>query len=113
MSESPTFAELAALEPRLTALEERARAIEDDGERNFFCSNFVWLPIATSLRGILGAYRRRDANVSVSVPDELFRAESFEVAVLHLSKLIPPCRNCGCVRFEPVRLEQLASLAKR
>ena len=38
---------------------------------------------------------------------ELSRSAAYEVAFEHLYPLLPPCRECGCVLFQPLRVEQL------
>jgi len=101
----PDFERLCALEPGLGVLEERARAANDDGSRSFYCSNFVWLPLYTELRSILGAYRRPAGGEEPVGP--LFDSLNFERAFDYLSGLLPPCRDCGCRTFEPVRGSQL------
>ncbi len=90
--------ELTALEPRLLELERDARGVEDDGSTSFFCSNFVWLPLNATLRAVIGVARRGED------PDPRLRSSvTYETAYDHLSRLLPPCRNCGCERFDPLR----------
>jgi len=103
------FEELCRLEPELARLEADARATHDDGSRRFYCSNFVWLPMYTRLRQILGAYRRPGPGEEKVGP--LYEASQFEAAYVHLSRMLPPCRACGCAVFEPVREAQLRELA--
>jgi hypothetical protein len=105
VSGTPTFEELRRLEPRLAELEAEARAVRDTGEREFFCSNFVWLPMYTRLRDVLGAYRQPVSGEEHA--DVLTDGWAFETAYLHLSRLLPPCRDCGCRLFEPIREAQL------
>ena len=98
------FEELCRLEPRLRELEEDVRAVRDDPTTSFFCSNFVWLPFNGRLRELLGV-----ARIPVDEEgerEELFDSRSYERAFVHLSRLLPPCRGCGCRRFQPVREEQ-------
>lgn len=99
-----TWEELLELEPGLGPLEEEARAIADDGTMSFFCSNFVWLPLTSSLQQLIGV-RRRGGQGKVAEP-LLYDSRAYEVAYLHLSPLLPPCRDCGCHRFQPLRDEQ-------
>ena len=103
MDHRPTFEELCELEPLLSDFDAEARAEHDDGRRSFYCSNFVWLPMYTRLRGVLGAYRARPGEAREG---PLYASESFETAYEHLSRLLPPCRDCGCTAFEPIREEQ-------
>ena len=44
------MSELLCLEPRLGELEREVDGLRDDGQRPWFCSNFLWLPINTRLR---------------------------------------------------------------
>lgn len=99
------FRHLAELEPRLAELEAQARAEHDDGTRSFYCSNFVWLPMYTRLRELVGVYRRDPPGSTRHA--ELHDSASFELAYRTLSPLLPPCRGCGCSVFEPVREAQL------
>ena len=112
--EVPDFRELAALEPRLLELEREARGVVDDGEGSFFCSNFVWLPMYTRLRGIVGVQRRpapsaEAGQASESVEDVrlLYDSRVFERVYEYLSRLFPPCRDCGCRLFAPLLERQL------
>lgn len=102
------FDELVRREPRLAALEERVRAVRDTGEGSFFCSNHVWLPLASELRQLVGVYRR---GWSAHEPgDPLYDTYAFEACYLRLSRVMPPCRGCGCLLFQPWRDRQLAEL---
>ena len=108
MTRAVSFQELAKVEPRLAELEARARAVKDTDKSRFFCSNFIWLPMYTSLRTLIGAYRSAVPGEPERVEGDLrYDGEAFEVAYLHLSRLLPPCRDCGCTTFEPVREAQL------
>ena len=104
-SEAPeAFEELCRLEPRLRELEEDARAVKDEPEKSFFCSNYLWLPLNGRLRQLLGV-----ARIAVGEErerPELYDSRSYELAFVHLSRLLPPCRGCGCRQFQPVREEQ-------
>jgi hypothetical protein len=101
-----SFSGLAELEPALVAFEEEARAVHDDGVAVFFCSNFVWLPMYTRLKTIIGVHRPPPPGGKRE--GVLFESATFEVAYVHLSRLLPPCRNCGCRLFDPIREGQLA-----
>lgn len=102
----PTFEELCELEPRLHEVEAQARAIHDDGSGSFFCSNFAWLPVQGRLKELVGVHRKEPCE---NDPEGvLMDSRSFEVAYMHLSKLLPPCRDCGCAGFQPVRDAQTA-----
>ncbi len=96
------FGSLVGLEPRLAELEARTRAIQDDGRSSFFCSNFLWLPLQGELKRILGVDRRGPPGEAKEGP--LYDSRSFEVAYEHLSRLLPKCRACGCLAFEPYRV---------
>lgn len=104
----PRFEELVRLEPRLAELERRVEAVRDPGGQGFFCSNHVWLPLASDLRLLVGVYR---PGWSSRAPgDPLYDSHAFEACYLHLSPRMPPCRGCGCREFQPCRERQLASL---
>lgn len=93
-----SFEELARLEPQLHELEERVRAIRDPGGPRFFCSNYLWLPLSVELRGLVGVGRRGWSTHEEG--DPLYDSRAYETAYRHLSALLPPCRDCGCHRFE-------------
>ena len=98
------FEELCRLEPRLLELEQEARAVRDDPAKSFFCSNYVWLPLNGELRQLIGV-ARIPGDEERERP-ELYDSRAYELAFAHLSRLLPPCRGCGCRRFQPVRDEQ-------
>jgi hypothetical protein len=102
----PTYEQLVELEPRLRDLEEWAEAIRDDGESPWFCSNFVWMPVQGSLKALVGVHRIPQPGDDLAGP--LFDSRCFEVVYLRLSRLLPPCRDCGCVLFERQRRRELA-----
>lgn len=100
MDPLPDYETLAGLEPRIKDMERRARAVEDDGSGAFFCSNYLWLPMYTELRDVIGAQRKRvDGEAKEGV---LFDSYAFERVYLVLSKLLPACRDCGCRKFQRV-----------
>ncbi|MCZ6598292.1 MAG: hypothetical protein O7B99_11685, partial [Planctomycetota bacterium] len=45
--------------------------------------------------------------------DVLGASAAHEVALAKLYPLLPPCRACGCQRFEPLREEQLRTRRRR
>ena len=91
------FARLVELEPRLAELEREVEAVHDDGSRPWFCSNFLWLPVNTRLRLLIGVARLPEPG-RPDVP-ELYDSLAYESAFEHLSRKLPPCRECGCRRF--------------
>jgi len=96
--ERTSYEELRGLEPRLEALEAEVRAVRDDGGRGWFCSNFLWLPLNAKLRDLIGV-ARKDVD-----PDPILRdSHAYELVYEHLSRLMPPCRSCGCRLFAPFR----------
>ena len=101
----PDFAELLRLEPRLRELEGQVRAVDDDGAAPWFCSNFVWLSLQATLKELIGVARIPQADDEST--SALFDGRSFRVAYAHLSRLLPPCRSCGCRLFGLVRASQL------
>ncbi len=105
MNDSPSFEDLARMEPRLQGLAAEAGAIRDDGSGSFFCSNFVWLPLTSRLQELVGPHRKSPEAAGEEV---LRTSQAYEAAYRYLSRLLPPCRDCGCRRFQPVRDRQLA-----
>ena len=99
------FAELLRREPRLHDLEGQVRAVDDDGAADWFCSNFVWMPLQATLQELVGVARIPQADDEPA--SVLFDGRSFRVAYEHLSRLLPPCRSCGCRLFNPARAGQL------
>lgn len=98
MESLPDYETLAALEPRIKDLERRARAVKDDGSGAFFCSNYLWLPMYTELRDLIGAQRKRvDGESKQGI---LYDSYAFEQVYIELSRLLPPCRDCGCRKFQ-------------
>ncbi len=106
MDEAPEFEELCALEPALRELEAEVRSVRDDGTGAFFCSNFLWLPLDGKLKSLIGTDRRRFHSMH-GEPPLLHHSRAYEVAYLHLSRLMPRCRDCGCVGFKPFQNEQV------
>ena len=99
MRVDPGVSELFRLEPRLAELEREVAAVRDDRQGSWFCSNFLWLPINTRLRLLIGVAR-------LPQPDEdrrLYDSRAYEQVFEHLSRRLPPCRGCGCRRFAELR----------
>jgi hypothetical protein len=95
------LAEILRLEPRLAELEREVAAIQDDPARAWFCSNFLWLPLNTRLRLLIGVARLPQPGEPD--PRELYDSRAYERVFEHLSRKLPPCRNCGCRRFGEVQ----------
>ena len=89
--------ELFRLDPRIEALEHEVDAVRDDGQGSFFCSNFLWLPVNTRLRLLLGVARLSEPGDEQH--PELYDSRAYELVFDHLSRRLPPCRACGCRRF--------------
>lgn len=104
--QAATYAELCELEPGLRELEARIAAVEDPGGP-WFCSNFVWLPLNADLKDLVGAARRGPVRDDPETERLLRSSHCYETAYLALSKLLPPCRNCGCRRFAPYEKAQV------
>jgi hypothetical protein len=102
-------AELFRLEPRLSELEREVDAVRDDGQSSWFCSNFLWLPVNTRLRLLLGV--ARTPRPGDEAHPELYDSRAYELCFEHLSRRLPPCRACGCQRFRGLR-EQDGSAAR-
>jgi hypothetical protein len=94
---------LLRLDPRLAELEAEVDGIRDAGESEWFCSNFLWLPLNTRLRLLIGVARLPQPGDGAKT--ELYDSRSYERVFLHLSRRMPPCRNCGCQRFLDFRAE--------
>jgi len=96
-----TVPALFALEPRLAELEREVDAVRDPGDTPWFCSNFLWLPINTRLRLLIGVARLPQPG------DEdraiLYDSRAYELVFEHLSRRLPGCRACGCRRFLALR----------
>ena len=97
-----TWEELVELEPELAALERRAAEIRDTGGA-FFCANDAWFSIKGRLAELLGVWRRPRKGESAQAARALADGGSFELVFERLYPLLPPCRDCGCELFEPLR----------
>lgn len=100
-TEQTDVAEYLRLDPRLAELEREVAGIGDDGTRAWFCSNFLWLPLNTRLRLLIGVARLPEPGRPD--PPELYDSRAYERVFEHLSRKLPPCRNCGCRRFVALR----------
>jgi len=94
-------AELQRLEPRLVEIEREVDAVHDDGSGGWFCSNFVWLPINTRLRLLIGVARLPAPGTEDH--EVLYDSHAYERVFEDLSRRLPPCRACGCRRFQALR----------
>ncbi len=94
-------AEFFRLEPALLELQREIDATRDDGRAGWFCSNYVWLPVNTRLRMLVGV--AREARPGDEAHPELYDSRSYELVFTHLSRRLPPCRACGCRRFLALR----------
>ncbi|MEW6071068.1 MAG: hypothetical protein AB1726_00550 [Planctomycetota bacterium] len=112
MDEAIDFRALVALEPALAELEADVRAVRDDGTAPFFCSNYEWLPLDGRLKTLVGTDRRR-FRPRAGEPPVLHDGRAYEVAYLALSRLLPPCRACGCRRFHAWRAEEAEEARRR
>lgn len=96
-----SVADLFALEPRLRELEGEVDALRDDGKSGWFCSNFLWLPVNTRLRLLLGV--ARIPRPEDEAHPELYDSRIYELVFEYLSRRLPACRACGCRRFLALR----------
>jgi hypothetical protein len=97
----PELADLYQLEPQLGEIERELDAVKDDGSGPWFCSNFLWLPVNTRLRLLVGVARLPQPGDEQH--PELYDSHSYELVFTHLSQRLPGCRNCGCRRFAALR----------
>jgi len=95
-----------AAEPRIEELLREVDAVRDDGTSDYFCSNYHWLPVNTRLRLLLGVARVPQPGDDERA--ELYDSRNYERVFEHLSRRLPPCRGCGCLRFEHARDETRA-----
>jgi hypothetical protein len=93
----PSVAELFELEPRLEELRREVDEVRDTGEGSFFCSNYVWLPVNTRLRLLLGVARLPQPGDERH--PELYDSRCYERIFQFLSPRLPACRGCGCRIF--------------
>lgn len=106
----PDYAELKRREPRLRELEERVHALHDDGKGSFFCANFLWLPLASELRQVVGVMRISDPELGpgdAQAEALLGTSDAFESAYIELTSHLPTCRDCGCRLYQPILEQQL------
>lgn len=89
--------ELFRLEPGLAELQSEVDAARDDGRSGWFCSNYVWLPVNTRLRMLIGVARQ--PRPGDEGHPELYDSRAYELVFTHLSRRLPACRACGCRRF--------------
>ena len=89
--------EFFRLEPRLLALQQEVDAVVDDGRSSFFCSNYLWLPVNTRLRLLIGVARTPQPGDEEH--PELYDSRSYERVFEYLSRRLPACRDCGCRLF--------------
>jgi|SRR5688572_9907492 len=101
------IADLFALEPRLADLEREVDSARDDGRSSWFCSNYLWLPVNTRLRLLIGV--AREPQPGDGEHPELYDSLAYEIVFDFLSRRLPPCRNCGCRRFLALREADAAS----
>ena len=92
---------LFAFEPRLADLERDVDEARDDGTSSWYCSNFVWLPLNTRLRLLVGVARLPQPGDEEH--PELYESRAYERVFEFLSRRLPACRNCGCRRFLALR----------
>ena len=107
MDATPDYEELCRLEPRLLELQADVEAVTDDGAASFFCSNFEWMPMLGRLKELVGVARLRTKDSDPEIDRVLRDSRAFEAAFEALSRRMPPCRDCGCRGFAPVREAQL------
>jgi hypothetical protein len=105
MSEPTNFDELCEIEPALRELETLVRSQRDDGTGSFYCSNYVWLPLNAQLKFLLGVARPGVSRADSG--DRRYSSRLYELAYVHLSQFMPPCRDCGCRKFWPLLRAQL------
>jgi hypothetical protein len=97
------IADLFALEPRLAELERDVDAVRDEKRSSWFCANFAWLPLNTRLRLLVGVARVPQSDDGDR--PELYDSRAYELVFEYLSRRLPPCRDCGCRRFQALRTQ--------
>ncbi len=96
-----TWRELAIREHRLAQLKRRAELIRDDSKAPSFCASDHWYGkgategLRDRLAGLVGPLARPDDPI-------LGTDAALEVASTTVRALLPPCRNCGCQRLDPM-----------
>lgn len=96
-----TWRELAIREHRLAQLKRRAELIRDDGKALSFCASDHWYGKGTAeglrdrLALLVGPQARPDDPI-------LGTTAALDVASTTVRALLPPCRNCGCHRLDPM-----------
>ena len=92
-----TFAELAALEPQLAALEREIKAWARTPLGAGWCKYSRWYGYGR-FRGM--GYRQRMATLvgwgSRHADERLHTSAAYEISYFHLLGLLPECRDCGC-----------------
>src|SRR5215472_1761839 len=89
------FEKLCAIEPRLAALLERARAVKDDPAKPSFCANHIWYEeLKPELTRLVG-WRRKD-NPALGTP------RAYDISYQIIYDVLPACRDCACWGFAEV-----------
>jgi hypothetical protein len=91
---NPGFAALVRLEPRLLDLAHDAGDIEYDEQ---FCANAFWYGYGPYLSGIKERMQWLVGHLRKDGPAELRTSEAYSLAYDVLYKLLPACRDCGCL----------------
>ena len=92
-----TWGELVEAEPRLEALLQRARCIEDDGTQPSFCANaywYGWRPSENSFREFLIRLVGWEAE---SADPRLKTSAAYDAVYDKIYNALPDCRNCICL----------------
>lgn len=98
-----TWAELVIREHRLAQLKRRAELARDDGVAASFCANDQWYGDGSRGLGLLVRLERLVGPTSRPGESILGTQAALDVAAATLRAMLPPCRNCLCLRHREMR----------
>ena len=92
-----TWRELVCREHRLAQLKRRVTLVRDTGASSF-CATAHWYGTGGQQPGLNQALLRLVGEAARRDDPVLGSHAAYEVAAATLRGLLPPCRNCTCVR---------------
>lgn len=98
---SPTFADLAELEPRLGQLAADAASMRPDRDGSF-CGADAWIYVIKPTMSRLVGWSRQTPGILaiIGAPDDILRShQAWELASRHMISCLPPCVNCSCINI--------------